>query len=284
MFDKTKTFDNTSVKYLQQSLLRKVRATLCARCVQHVVVAHAGGFWRDCAAGGDHGRARRRSSGVPLPRCPRSRCRRVPGPHGMPRRCVCACCRTCGSCSHARAMRALRRKLCSVVAQRGCVCCRQIEGTANLLEACATMGVQRLVLVSDALVTFNGNALSGADESTPLATTFAYVAGWVRRLVVLAGVAHCMLQGCAPRVACTSRDHGTGGCEVWCVCMSRFVGRSCRLLGGHSSHLPRRSFGMQAPACARAAFGPTVCSVHASPTSFSVSPARHRYVCVVAGS
>ena len=181
-------------------------------------------------------------------------------------------------------MRALRRRLCSVVAQRGCVCCRQIEGTANLLEACATMGVQRLVLVSDALVTFNGNALSGADESTPLATTFAYVAGWVRRLVVLAGVAHCMLQGCAPRVACTSRDHGTGGCEVWCVCMSRFVGRSCRLLGGHSSHLPRRSFGMQAPACARAAFGPTVCSVHASPTSFSVSPARHRYVCVVAGS
>ena len=89
MFDKTKTFDNTSVKYLQQSLLRKVRGMRCARCARHVVVADTGGFRADGAAGRDHGRARRRSSGVPLPSCPRSRRRRVPGPHGMPRRCVC---------------------------------------------------------------------------------------------------------------------------------------------------------------------------------------------------
>jgi nucleoside-diphosphate-sugar epimerase len=47
-----------------------------------------------------------------------------------------------------------------------------VEGTRNILEACRTAGVSRLIYTSSPSVVFNGSDLAGADESAPYPSRF----------------------------------------------------------------------------------------------------------------
>ena len=56
-----------------------------------------------------------------------------------------------------------------------CVLRSQLAHTKNLLEACSTMGVQRLVVIVNGDIAFGGKPLAGADESTPAPSAFLCV-------------------------------------------------------------------------------------------------------------